>query len=451
MRYKIKENIYSLKIIGIIILSLSLILMMFSTINNDLTILVTDAVFFVIGIYILLISKRCKIFLNPIYLFPFTGIIYAISYPLFNYITTLAKVNNDYSYFIVYKGTLFNIIFVVILSLLIAIFYKDNHSDLQSFKKVFEYHRTKINMFIEIFMWIFLFVVFRVYMKNGLANAAYSGTVRADILSSFDSIPYYSYLCYIFIACSIYSLISFFNTKSKLNKAKHVPIILCIAIFYYIQMKIGNRREFLYLLLCLYAFLVFKNQGKVKIKNIVGVVLIFLFFIFIGVSRTFTNLANVKQNMLIYTIFGEFITPTNVLYFYLEHPKKLLFGFSYLNLIFNIIPKFIWPSKPSSLAIQFMKDSNLTFGYAFTPQCEAYLNFGIIGLIICPILVYIFVSYICKRKSRHPYLYFALYTQVFNFFRSEIASSVTEVIIIAATLYILNKINHIKQIQYKEN
>jgi hypothetical protein len=102
------------------------------------------------------------------------------------------------------------------------------------------------------------------------------------------------------------------------------------------------------------------------------------------------------------------------------------YGSTYFFLPIQVlIPRIIYPSKPSTLGDEFTKK---TFGagfqgFAYTPVSEAYLNLGILGPLIVFFFVAFFLDYLVKINSNSlSYTYFMFYGLVFDFCRGDFAS-----------------------------
>lgn len=78
----------------------------------------------------------------------------------------------------------------------------------------------------------------------------------------------------------------------------------------------------------------------------------------------------------------------------------LLYGQTYLNIFFLIIPKFFWKERPLGLSEQFAVDNITNWspgqGWGYSPLAEAYLNFSWMGPVIQYLLLGLLWGYFWK-------------------------------------------------------
>lgn len=76
--------------------------------------------------------------------------------------------------------------------------------------------------------------------------------------------------------------------------------------------------------------------------------------------------------------------------------KPYLLGESYIDIPAQVVPRFLWPEKPSSLlanirlAVYFRlvaEDNALSVSIAFGPLAEAYINFGYVGVCLLGLIM----------------------------------------------------------------
>ena len=123
---------------------------------------------------------------------------------------------------------------------------------------------------------------------------------------------------------------------------------------------------------------------------------------------------------------NEFVYPIQTTAYIINDSWNLRFGMTYIILPLQIlIPRFIYPNKPSTLGGEFIEKTfgDNYMGFAYTPVSEAYLNFGVIGpFIMMSILAYIFTLIIKKGHNGLGFYYFLLYSFVFDFCRGDFSS-----------------------------
>lgn len=81
-------------------------------------------------------------------------------------------------------------------------------------------------------------------------------------------------------------------------------------------------------------------------------------------------------NLMGYEQGGPFFTLAHTL----QNTDQLSYGMGYLRSLTTLVPRFIWPSRPPSVAEQFCIDHLAPpYCFTFTPIGEAYSNFGLLG------------------------------------------------------------------------
>jgi hypothetical protein len=99
---------------------------------------------------------------------------------------------------------------------------------------------------------------------------------------------------------------------------------------------------------------------------------------------------------------------------------------TYLTAPTQFIPRAIWPDKPESLSLQFMRDafgSTGLIGFAYTPVTEAFLNFVWVGPFIIFAIISILLVKLVRNAEAHAGLYFILFALVVDFQRGEFAGT----------------------------
>jgi hypothetical protein len=136
--------------------------------------------------------------------------------------------------------------------------------------------------------------------------------------------------------------------------------------------------------------------------------------------------------------------PIQTLYYYIENTKDLFLGSTYFRIILLVIPSFIWPEKPISLAREFVVELGGGIGYAFTPFTEAFMNFSYFFPIILPILFIFLIRILYKIAHRLPIIYLVIFMQIISFNRSESSASLYESLIffiLLTSMYLINNFN----------
>jgi hypothetical protein len=107
----------------------------------------------------------------------------------------------------------------------------------------------------------------------------------------------------------------------------------------------------------------------------------------------------------------EFSFPAQTLAFYVEHPKKLHWGYTYLHAPVLFIPRAIYPEKGITLAQQFLVDAFGTAkfqGYTFTFNTEAFLNFSYAGPFCLQLIAWIAINSAVRKRPPIPIWYLCL-------------------------------------------
>ena len=420
---------------------LFIFLFVYSILFENLGILLLSVLLFFITFYIGISKKLSYFYCDPIYIYPFFCFLYSFLYPFFSYVSGyISFLQNDYNYSVVFNGTLYNAFFYIIFSFLIYFFYKSKVEPNNLKCLIFDsFTRRKLNFLFELFFAVYVISLLNIFLSfNGVDGI----NTHLALNEAYSKIPFNSYLSYVFVSFSIFIIISFLSSNNLKNKLHHIPAICIVLIFFYIQLKSGNRRELTYLIFAIFLYFVSKNLGKISKKFYIFFALTFAMFILLGIYRTFSSTENVSIELLLYTIFGEFICPVSTLYFYISHYIDYVFGLTFINTIYIFIPRSLYPDKPLSLAEKFINDANLEFGYAFTPQSEFYLNYGCFGAMLGAIFLYITLKFICTNYKKYPFLFIAVYIEMMNIFRGEFTAYITEILIISISLKLFINFNN---------
>ena len=187
MRVRHKRELYSVLIFAGILLLLTGIIL------ESLNTILFAALIFTIGIYFCYYSKSKRLLCDPMYLYPGVCFLYSFAYPFFSYVGNyVGFLKNDYSYNQVLSATIFNSVFFVTFSLLIALFYK-NHINTEKFREIYKFNRSNINLLFEVCMGIYVIALLRIYLSFGLSNNL-SSSLRFELNKSYAKIPFNAYL-----------------------------------------------------------------------------------------------------------------------------------------------------------------------------------------------------------------------------------------------------------------
>ena len=195
-----------------------------------------------------------------------------------------------------------------------------------------------------------------------------------------------------------------------------VLMLFLMMIFVVFMLSIGNRRDFVPVLLFSIGVYASRRVKGVDFRQILIMVSLALGMSWLESVRyqNGDELDTVSQKIGN----SEFSYPVRTLVYYVNNDKHDLgLGKTYLMFPLLFIPRNIWADKPKSLGTQFVIDAFGTDdyqGFAFTPNTESFLNFGYIG----PIMVMTFIALLfvfligCKRVSR--IYYFIVFKKIGN-------------------------------------
>lgn len=230
---------------------------------------------------------------------------------------------------------------------------------------------------------------------------------------------HWTYLsAFIFIFCY------FLSTKKKIKrKALFFTIIsTALSITYYTLNS--NRNSIFTMLLIIGGAWIINNRmlntklskKQAKIIGSIFLALIFAFTLFFNIGKEryalYASRHKEFEYSLVKSLNGAFGNHENILWL-LENKHEKLWGQTYVAGFTNPIPRSLWPNKPlgagpklknmidpGSYVIGGERNSSLTTGY-FT---ELQMNYGVVGMIIFPVAIAIFVGFLLRRLNRSKYI-----------------------------------------------
>ena len=212
---------------------------------------------------------------------------------------------------------------------------------------------------------------------------------------------------------------------SNLTKAGRITVIAVVFAFVAFQLALGNRRDFLPMLLFVVGILATRRHAVIRLGTVVVGFIMFAAFTAIGIVRQIiadpTILARINPVQILVTQ-NEFVSPIFTLMHYVNNHRPLRLGFTYLSAPGLFMPRAIWPEKPESLSIQFMRDAFGTtglMGFAYTPVTEAFLNFSWVGPFVIFAIVSLLMVKLVRNADAHPGLYFLCFAFVVDFNRGD--------------------------------
>lgn len=227
------------------------------------------------------------------------------------------------------------------------------------------------------------------------------------------------------------------STRSKLF------VFLLFIYFVTMQLSVGNRKEFVPIIVGI--FWVFVNTNKIRFTLRRFFYMIFGIFLFLFLGSIRSNASSEGgfsiSNLAILTLSNnEFVFPfytlTHAVSKYLDGNLNLFFGstiFFYPFLYF--IPRYFFPDKPFSLAVQFVTDIDSSMGYAYLPVTEFFVNFGILGPFVGFLIIGIVISKIQAFKDQR--FIFIFFTMIPDFCRGELGLFIYQFIFVSFFIIII--------------
>ena len=209
------------------------------------------------------------------------------------------------------------------------------------------------------------------------------------------------------------------------------------------QLSVGNRRDFLPMLVGF--FWIFINHKKIKFTflRFIYMLLGLFLFLFLGSIRSTASteeVLNFSSLAMLTLSSNEFVYPFYTLGHhvakFLDGSIVFLYGLSiFIYPILYFIPRFVFPEKPTSLAVQFVNEIDSSMGYAYSPVTEFFVNFGVIGPLVGFLIIGIIVSKIQSFKDQR--LNFVFFTMIPDFCRGEIGTFIYQFIFVSFFIIVL--------------
>ena len=229
------------------------------------------------------------------------------------------------------------------------------------------------------------------------------------------------------------------------NRKQFIFGILLIVYYIALQLSLGNRRDFLPILLFSTSYFLTKYHSKLNAKIIIIGIVFFVGSFWLVQQRNndleYSRVGAIQESF----VNNEFVYPMQTLAYIIDDKWDLRYGYTYFVLPFQIVvPRYIYPNKPEDLGKEFV---NKTFGegsqgYAYTPVTEAYLNFGILGPLFVFLLFSLAFSQLIRKFnfSSISFVYFLLYSFVFDFCRGTFATIIYQVFVSLLFYFIIDKL-----------
>ena len=202
----------------------------------------------------------------------------------------------------------------------------------------------------------------------------------------------------------------------KLKSFRLLPIILFFC-YIYINISIGNRRDFIPILFVFFCFFYRNKDVLLNIPKFVSVIILVNFTALISFIRGLQN--ETFTNPL---LSNEFVYPYYTFLYNLENPANTEIQNIFL-FITNFIPRFLWNGKPESLALQYVDQNNLEMGYAYMPLSDLFFIYNAFWFI-----PFIFMAYMLNLSAQNRFTCIPLFLIVLEFSRSEISGIIYQLV-----------------------
>lgn len=236
---------------------------------------------------------------------------------------------------------------------------------------------------------------------------------------------------------------------SNLSPRRRKIVVAVVAAFVLVQLSFGNRRDFLPLLVFIAAIVTTRRHAVIRAGTVAVGFVAFTFLLLIGLVRQVIQspwlLAQGSLKLLLES--NEFVTPIQTLMYYVISGRPLRWGWTYLSAPLLFIPRAIWPGKPESLSVQFLRDAfgyTSLQGYAYTPVTEAFINFGWVGpFVIFALLSWLMVKLV-RNADAHPGLYFISFALAVDFNRGDMGGMFYTFVAIGITYYMMQVVSRFR-------
>ena len=236
---------------------------------------------------------------------------------------------------------------------------------------------------------------------------------------------------------------------SRLSRAARVALVLSVLSFVAFQLAMGNRRDFLPMLVFVAGIIATRRQSTIRLGAVIAGFLAFAAFTAIGIIR------QVIRDPAVLTRFNpveilvtqnEFVSPIFTLMHYVNAERPLRWGLTYLSAPTLFIPRAVWPWKPESLSLQFMRDAFGTtglMGFAYTPVTEAVLNFSFAGPFLVFSILSILLVKLVKNAHTHPGMYFVCFALVVDFNRGDWGGTFYALTVVGGAYWVMTVISRL--------
>ena len=231
---------------------------------------------------------------------------------------------------------------------------------------------------------------------------------------------------------SFFSLIIVFcGRQGRIFVAKRTIFDLSTTVFAAVTVSIylfmlGSKGELLFVLIASTLFALCNvPRGLKRLVYLLGA-LLFLFvssidaFRSLNVNQLYDSVGDkgfLSESVTSFTTSTEAFAAHFSLYAAIKLDVPLIYGHSLLSLLFSILPRFLWPSRPDTVYEHYVESIDAAAGQGYTIHHATgwYLNFGHIGIIIAAVLVGLLWTWLYnqslqfnEKKSKPAKVFYAL-------------------------------------------
>lgn len=236
---------------------------------------------------------------------------------------------------------------------------------------------------------------------------------------------------------------------SRLGRTARIALVLTVLSFVAFQLAMGNRRDFLPMLIFVAGIAATRRRSTIRLGAVIFGFIAFAIFTAIGIVRQVISdpgvLARFNPVEILVTQ-NEFVSPIFTLMHYVNAERPLRWGLTYLSAPTLFIPRAIWPWKPESLSLQFMRDAFGTtglMGFAYTPVTEAFLNFSFVGPFVVFAILSIVLVKLVKNADAHPGMYFVCFALVVDFNRGDFGGTFYALTVVGGAYWIMTLLSRL--------
>jgi oligosaccharide repeat unit polymerase len=234
-----------------------------------------------------------------------------------------------------------------------------------------------------------------------------------------------------------------------MTRQARVLLVLTIVAFIVVQTFFGNRRDYLPMFICLAGIFATRRHMIIRLRHIILGLFVFVTLTVLGVVRMIMDspMLILSDPIKLLITQNEFVSPIQTLMYYVDRPHPLRWGWTYFSAPSLFIPRSMWPEKPESLSLQFMRAAFGTtgmMGYAYTPVTEAFLNFGFVGPFIVFSILSILLVKLVKNADVRPGFYFLCFAFVLDFNRGDVGGLFYSLVCAGTAFYFMSQVSKLR-------